>query len=57
MISGSFPKRPTIVIRASCEARVVENLRADDEEREDALRRIGEKRKDIAAGPVLAGGM
>lgn len=44
--SGSVPRRPTIVMRASCLDLVVENARAADGI-EDALRRIGDRRKDI----------
>lgn len=46
LASGSTPRRPTMVMRASCWERVVENVRRLDG-RVDALRRIGERRKDI----------
>lgn len=47
-ISGSVPMRPTSVMRASCEVRVLENARYSDGVVE-ALRRIGESRNDMLA--------
>lgn len=52
--SGSAPSRPTRVKRASCEGRLVENVRDERDGRVLALRRIGDSRKDML---VVAGSL